>query len=122
MFDFEEKVLLVTGAASGIGRATAEYFFNCGASVFLADLNANLVAELAAKMDPSGARVVEIHFIYAPKQLAVKRQDVAYFGARSYPILRGESEHSEPPNRPMGTCPNNTGKGFFAGSVAVSAR
>ena len=57
MFDFEEKVLLVTGAASGIGRATAEYFFECGASVFLADLNANVVAELAAKMDPSGARV-----------------------------------------------------------------
>ncbi len=62
MFDFEEKVLLVTGAASGIGRATAEYFFNCGASVFLADLNANLVAELAAKMDPSGARVASMKY------------------------------------------------------------
>ena len=57
MFEFAEKVLLVTGAASGIGRATAEYFFKCGASVFLADLNANVVAELAAKLDATGSRV-----------------------------------------------------------------
>ena len=57
MFEFAEKVLLVTGAASGIGRATAEYFFKCGASVFLADLNANVVTELAAKLDATGSRV-----------------------------------------------------------------
>ena len=57
MFDFYEKVLLVTGAASVIGRATAEYFFKCGASVFLADLNANVVTELAAKLDATGSRV-----------------------------------------------------------------
>ena len=62
MFDFEEKVLLVTGAASGIGRATAEYFFKCGASVFLADLNSNVVAELAAKLDPTGSRVASMKY------------------------------------------------------------
>ncbi len=32
-FDFTGKVVLVTGASSGIGRATAEYFGRCGASV-----------------------------------------------------------------------------------------
>jgi NAD(P)-dependent dehydrogenase (short-subunit alcohol dehydrogenase family) len=32
-FDFAGKVVLVTGASSGIGRATAELFGRCGASV-----------------------------------------------------------------------------------------
>jgi len=32
-FDFTGKVVLVTGASSGIGRATAEFFGRCGASV-----------------------------------------------------------------------------------------
>src|SRR5689334_2043116 len=32
-FDFTGKVVLVTGASSGIGRATAEFFGKCGAKV-----------------------------------------------------------------------------------------
>ncbi len=32
-FDFTNKVVLVTGASSGIGRATAEFFGECGARV-----------------------------------------------------------------------------------------
>jgi len=62
MFDFKEKVLLVTGAASGIGRSTAAYFFKCGATVFLADLNANMVEALATKMDASSSRVASMKY------------------------------------------------------------
>jgi NAD(P)-dependent dehydrogenase (short-subunit alcohol dehydrogenase family) len=36
---FENKVALVTGAASGMGLATAEAFGTAGAAVALADLN-----------------------------------------------------------------------------------
>ena len=36
---FENKVVLVTGAASGLGLATAKAFAESGASVVLADWN-----------------------------------------------------------------------------------
>ncbi|MCD1635796.1 SDR family oxidoreductase [Martelella mediterranea] len=39
--------IIVTGAASGIGRATAEYAKACGATVIAADLNEEGLAEIA---------------------------------------------------------------------------
>ncbi len=38
-FDFTDKVVLVTGASSGIGRATAELFGKCGAKVAVSYLS-----------------------------------------------------------------------------------
>jgi 3-oxoacyl-[acyl-carrier protein] reductase len=46
-FDFTGKVVLVTGASSGIGRATAEYFGRCGASVAISYLNNSIGADEA---------------------------------------------------------------------------
>jgi NAD(P)-dependent dehydrogenase (short-subunit alcohol dehydrogenase family) len=38
-FDFTNKVVIVTGGASGMGRATAEMFARCSAKVVIGDLN-----------------------------------------------------------------------------------
>ena len=48
---FAEKVAVITGAASGIGRETARLFAKEGASVFAADLDLTGVQSLAAELD-----------------------------------------------------------------------
>jgi 3-oxoacyl-[acyl-carrier protein] reductase len=62
MFDFSGRVLLVTGAGSGIGRAVAERFHEAGASVLLADLNAEAAGRLAASLDPAGIRALAMGY------------------------------------------------------------
>lgn len=50
MYDFSGRVVLVTGAASGIGRATAERFYAEEASIVLADRNLDGVRSVAREM------------------------------------------------------------------------
>jgi NAD(P)-dependent dehydrogenase (short-subunit alcohol dehydrogenase family) len=53
---FEGKVALVTGAASGMGLATAEAFAEAGAAVALVDLNEAAVRKLAEQMVAAGLK------------------------------------------------------------------
>jgi len=57
-YDFEGKVALVTGAASGIGRATAVAFAASGAAVVVADLDAIRGEETVALAKAAGGRAV----------------------------------------------------------------
>ena len=56
VFDFRGKNALVTGAASGIGLATAQYFHACGANVVLADIDQAGLDRALAGMDLSGRK------------------------------------------------------------------
>ena len=53
-----DRVAIVTGAAQGIGRATALLFARCGASLALCDRQAPEMAEVAAEIEAMGRPVI----------------------------------------------------------------
>lgn len=60
IYDFKGQVALVTGAAMGMGLTTARAFAQSGASVVLADRDADLVAEEAAKIVVEGGHAIGV--------------------------------------------------------------
>jgi NAD(P)-dependent dehydrogenase (short-subunit alcohol dehydrogenase family) len=57
---FQGQVALVTGAASGLGLATANAFAESRASVVLADVNEKQVQEAAKKLADKGCKAVGV--------------------------------------------------------------
>ena len=57
---FEGKVALVTGAASGMGLATAKVFAEAGAAVVLADFKEEAVKAEAQKLAAAGHKAIAL--------------------------------------------------------------
>src|SRR5215216_5798971 len=60
IYDFKGQVALVTGAAKGMGLATARMFAESGASVVLADIDGDLAAKEAERIVLEGGAAIGI--------------------------------------------------------------
>ena len=82
MKDFQGKVAVITGGASGLGRAMAERFARAGMSIVLADVEPNALAKATAEMKAAGARVIGVRtdVSKAAEVEALAQQTLAAFG------------------------------------------
>lgn len=81
-FDFKGQVALVTGAAAGIGLATAHAFAAAGASVVLSDVNEQALQEAVTAIQAAGHTAIGIACDVADEAQAARlvEQTVATFG------------------------------------------
>jgi NAD(P)-dependent dehydrogenase (short-subunit alcohol dehydrogenase family) len=79
---FENTVALVTGAAQGMGLATAKAFADAGAAVALADLHEEAVRAAAGKLAAAGHKAIGIRCNVAveAEAAAMIEQTVSAFG------------------------------------------
>jgi NAD(P)-dependent dehydrogenase (short-subunit alcohol dehydrogenase family) len=80
--DFTGKVALITGAASGMGLATAQAFAEAGAAVALADFREDLAKAEAEKLVAAGHKVIAVRCDVANESQvkAMVEQTVSAFG------------------------------------------
>jgi NADP-dependent 3-hydroxy acid dehydrogenase YdfG len=76
--EIKDKVVLMTGVSSGIGKATAELFIKKGAKVVLAASSLDEVKELTAKMPDSLAVAVDMTKPQEIQKMVRQTQD--YYG------------------------------------------
>src|SRR4029077_2310087 len=67
-FDFEGSVAVVTGAASGIGRAAAVAFAREGSDVVVSDLNDDDGKQVAAEIEALGRKALYVHTDVAQRE------------------------------------------------------
>ena len=61
MKEFQGKVAVVTGAASGIGRGLAERCAQEGMKVVLADIEEQALLQASQELKAAGAQVLAVH-------------------------------------------------------------
>ena len=82
MKDFQGKVAVITGGASGLGRAMADRFAREGMHIVLADVEPDALARAEAEMKAAGAKVIGVRtdVSKAAEVEALAQKTLAAFG------------------------------------------
>jgi len=78
--NLSEKVVLITGACGGIGRAVARALYARGASLVLTDLSQESLDEMATGMDPERVLALALDVTDMAATKAVVAQTIGKFG------------------------------------------
>ena len=76
MFNLSGKQALVTGAASGIGRSTAEALATAGAHVYVSDVNDDAGNAVVEHIASTGGKASFLHLDVSLKADSVAARDV----------------------------------------------
>ncbi|SRR5690606_23930689 len=99
LFDLTDRVALVSGAASGMGRATAIGLAEVGANLLLADINEAGMAQTAAEIEQLGRKAVPVCCdVGKPEQIDAmfERLDQEYGRIDAVCNIAGEGVRADP--------------------------
>jgi NAD(P)-dependent dehydrogenase (short-subunit alcohol dehydrogenase family) len=106
-----DKVAFVTGAAGGIGRATALAFAREGASVVVTDANEQTNAETARLITEAGGEAVAVRCDVTKPDDVQTALAVAVHSTEDSTWRSTTPASSNPAERPWPTLPTTTGTG-----------
>ena len=107
-YDFRGQVALVTGAASGMGFATAHAFAEAGASVVLSDLPGDALRAATDKLKAAGHTVIGV-----PADVADEAQAATMVGRAVAEFGRLDMAYNDAGILgPMGDVTDETGEAF----------
>lgn len=91
MQDFDGKVVVVTGGASGIGFATAAALAGQGARIVIADVNEAHLADAVSHLRESGADAVGVHADVSDLEAVTRIAEIAWSTFGGVHVLFGNA-------------------------------
>lgn len=91
MKEFKDKVVVITGAGSGIGRATAMAFASEGAKLYITDINQGRVEAVADEIKAMGAEATSYVVDSANREAMQKFADDVFASAGRVDILHNNA-------------------------------
>lgn len=79
-YDLNKKVVLITGAAGGIGAATAREFYALGANLVLTDMQQEAVDKLASEFEASRVLPLALDVTDAVATKDVVQKTIKHYG------------------------------------------
>ena len=115
-FDFTDKVVIVTGGASGIGRAAAQLFARCGAKVVIGDMNPS-AAEVAEAIKSAGGDAV---FVNTDVSVAEQVENLVATAVKTFGRL--DCAFNNAGTLPVGAAITDTEEASFDHTIAVDLK